>query len=236
MLGAWALMELKTGGVDQKLCNSTKVADETQMCTTECTVDTWEIWTGIDCQLVSETHKGQNDKAAGDRTNFVQLGKELEEWVQSQLNESQLRDSVLVEPTDEHQRESAGVDRTGKSDYNSMTTVLHSWVHDDQQPRREYSCGFSMEVEQKVDRGIASRFPETAKLLLTIRSLSRKERWSRFEALRQQSWQDYRRNGSFNGWKKRWTSIQASKEEGFRVQVQERMMSGTMTVELSKPF
>ena len=34
MLGAWALVELKIGGSDQKLYNSTKVADETQMCTT----------------------------------------------------------------------------------------------------------------------------------------------------------------------------------------------------------
>ena len=50
-LGAWSLMELKTGGVDQKFCNVTQVADETQMCTTECTVDTLENWTssgGID--------------------------------------------------------------------------------------------------------------------------------------------------------------------------------------------
>ena len=103
-LGAWAL---KTGGVDQKFCNSTKVADETQMCTTECTLETWENWTsagGIDHQLVSETQKGQNDKAAVDRSNFAQLGKELEIWVQSQLKESQLNGSVSVEPTDEIKR------------------------------------------------------------------------------------------------------------------------------------
>ena len=70
MLGAWALMELKTGGLDQKFSNATHVADETQMCTTECTADTLENWTssgGIDWQLVSETQKGQNDKAAGSR-------------------------------------------------------------------------------------------------------------------------------------------------------------------------
>ena len=42
MLGAWALMEFKTGGLDQKICNATHVADETQLCTTECTVDTLE--------------------------------------------------------------------------------------------------------------------------------------------------------------------------------------------------
>ena len=61
------------------------------MCTTECTVDNLEIWTssgGSDRQLVSETWKGQNDTAAGDRSNFAQLGKELEEWVQSQLKDS----------------------------------------------------------------------------------------------------------------------------------------------------
>ena len=40
MLGAWALIELKTGGVDQKFCNATHVTDETQMCLTECSVDT----------------------------------------------------------------------------------------------------------------------------------------------------------------------------------------------------
>ena len=143
-------------------------------------MDTLENWTspgGIDLQLVSETQKGQNDKAAVDRSNFAQLGKELEEWVQSQLHESQLFDSVLVEPTDEHKMESAGVDRTGKPDHNSMTTVLLNWVHDDQQPRREDSCGFSMEVEQKVERRIASRFSEIAKLLLKNPSLSQKERW-----------------------------------------------------------
>ena len=202
MLGAWALMPLKTGGMDQKFCNSTNVADETQLCTTECTVDTLENWTSsgvIDRPLVSETQKVQNDKAAGDRTNFAQLGNELKEWVQSQLHESQLCDSVLVEPTDEHQRESAGVDRTGKSDQNSITTVLHSWVHDDQQPRREDSCGFSVEVEQNVERRIASRFPEIAKLLLKNQLLSRREKWNRLEASRQQSWKNYRRNGSYSG-------------------------------------
>ena len=38
----WGLMELKTGGSDQKFCNAAHVADETQMCTIECTVDTLE--------------------------------------------------------------------------------------------------------------------------------------------------------------------------------------------------
>ena len=202
MLGAWGLMELKTGGVDHRFRNATKVADETQMRTTECTVDDLANRRnsgGIDRQLVSETQKGQNDKAAEDRSNFAELGKQLEEWVQSQLNESQLCNSVLFEPTDEHQGESAGVDRTGKSDQKSMTTVLHSWVHDEQQPRREDSCGFLMEIEEKVERRIASRFPEIAKLLLKNRSLSGKEKWSRLEASRQQPWLDYRRNGGYSG-------------------------------------
>ena len=155
MLGARALMELKTGGSYQKFCNATNVADETQMCTTECTVDTLENWTssgGIDRQLESETQMGQNDKAAGYRSNFAQLGKELEKWVQSQLNESQPNGSVSVEPTDEHQGDSAGNHRIGKSDRKPMAKVLHSWVHDDQQPRREESSGFSTEVEQKVEK------------------------------------------------------------------------------------
>ena len=202
MLGAWASMELKTGGLDQEFCNTAHVADETQVCTTECTVDTLENWTssgGTDCQLVSEAQKGQNDKAAGDRSNFAQLGKELEKWVQSQLSESQLNSSVLVEPTDEHQGDSVGVDGTGKSDQKSMATVLQRWVHDDQQPRREDSRRFSMEVEQKVERRFVSRFPEIARLLQANRSLSRKERWSRFEASGKQSWQHYRRNGSYSG-------------------------------------
>ena len=202
ILGAWALMELKTGGVDQKLCNATHVADETQMCKTECTVDTLENWTspgGIDRQLVSERQKGQNKKTAVDRSNFAQMGKELEKWAQSQLHESQLCDSVFVEPTEEHQRQSAGVVSTWKSDHISMTTVLYSWFRDDQQPRREDSCRFLMQVEQKVERRIASRFTEIAKLLLKKRSLSQKERWSRLEASRQQSWHDYRRNGSYSG-------------------------------------
>ena len=201
MLGAWALMELKKGGMDLKLCNATNEADETQMCTTECTVDTLENWTssgGIDRLSISETQKGQNDKAAGDRSDFGQLGKELEEWVQSQLSESQLNSIVSVEPTDGHQGERAGTDRTGKSDQKSLGKVLHSWVRDEQQPKREDSSGFSMEVEQKVERRIASRFPEIAKLLLENRSLSRKK-WSRLEASRQQSWQDYRRNVSYRG-------------------------------------
>ena len=156
MLGAWALMELKPGGVDQKFFNSTKVADETQTCTTECTVDTWKSWTSsvqVDRQLVSEKQMGQNDKAAKDRSNFAELGKELEVWAQSQLSESQLCDSVLVEPTDEHQRERAGVDRTGKSDHNSMTTVLHSWVHDDQQPRRRTLAGFRWKLSRNWREG-----------------------------------------------------------------------------------
>ena len=177
MLGALALMELETRGFDQKFCNATHVADETQMCTTECTVDTLENWTssgGIDGQLVFEAQKGQNNKAVGDRSNFAELEKELEEWVQSQLNESQLNGSVLVEPTDEHQRESAGIDDTGKFDQKSMAKVLQSCVHDDQQPRREDSSGFSMEVGQEVEKRIASRFPEIAKLFLENQSLSRK--------------------------------------------------------------
>ena len=202
MLGAGALMELEAGGLDQKFCNTINGADETEMCTTDCTVDTLENWTspgGVDCQLVSEAQKGQNDKAAGDRSNFAQLGKELEEWVQSQLHESQLCDSVLVEPTDEHQGDSVGVDGTGKSDQKSMATVLQRWVQDDQQPRREDSSLFPMEVEQKVERRNVSRFPEIARLLLVNRSLSRKERWSRLEASGKQSWQHYRRNGSYSG-------------------------------------
>ena len=106
-LGDWGLIELKTSGLDQKFCNATQVAGETKMCKT---VDTLEIWSrtgGSDRQLVSETQKDQNDKAAGGRNNFAQLGKKLEEWVQSQLNEIQLNVSVSVEPTDEHQKKSA---------------------------------------------------------------------------------------------------------------------------------
>ena len=140
-------MELKTGGVDQKFCNVTQVADKTQMCNTECTVDTLESWTtsgGIDRQLVCETQKGQNDNAAGDRSDFAQLGKGLEEFVQSQLNESELNGSVLVKPTDEPHVESAGIYRTGECDKKSMATVLHSRVHDDQQPRRKDSSGISL--------------------------------------------------------------------------------------------
>ena len=101
--------------------------------------------------------------------------------------ESQLNGSVSVEPTDEHQEDRAGVDRTGKSDHNSMTTLLHSWVRDEQQPRMEDSSGFLIAVEQKVERRIASRYPEIAKLMLANRLLSRKEQWSRLEASGQQS-------------------------------------------------
>ena len=142
MLGAWGLMELKTGGVNQKFCIATNVADETQKCTNECTADTLENWTssgGIDGQLLSETQKGKNEKAAGDRSDFAHLGKELEEWVQSQLNEIQLNSSVSVEPMDEHQGDSAGADRTGQYYQKSMASGLSDWVHDDQQPRREDS-------------------------------------------------------------------------------------------------
>ena len=131
--------------------------------------------------MVSEALKGQNDKAAEDRSNFAQLGKELEKWVQSHLNESQPNGSVLVKPTDEQQEENPAIDRTWKSDQGSMAKVLDSLVHDDQQPRREESRGFSMEVEQKVERKIALRFPKNAKLLLENQSLSRKERWSRWK-------------------------------------------------------
>ena len=68
MLGAWSLMELKKG-MDLKFCNATNEAEETQMCTTECTVDTLENWTssgGIDRLLISETQKGQSNIAAVD--------------------------------------------------------------------------------------------------------------------------------------------------------------------------
>ena len=200
MLGACALMKLKTRGLDQKFCKATHIADETQMGTTEFTVDTLENWTssgGIDWQLVSETPRGQNDKAASDWSNFQQLGKELVKWVQ--LYESQHSGSVSFYSTDEHQGENPAIDRTGKTDEKSKATVLHSWVHDEQQPRREDSSGFLMEVEQKMERRIASRFPEIAKLLLENRSLSRKERWSRLEASGKQSWQDYCRNSSYSG-------------------------------------
>ena len=77
-----------------------------------------------------------------------------------------------------------------------MTAVLHSWVHNDQQPRRENSGGFSIEIEHKVVKRIASRFLEIAKLLLENRLLSRKESTSCLEASGQQSRQDYRKNGS----------------------------------------
>ena len=119
--------------------------------------------------------------------------------MQSQLNEIQLNSSVSVEPMDEHQGDSAGADRTGPYYQKSMATGLSDWVHDDQQPRREDSRGFSMGVEQKVERRIASRFPKIAKLLLEKRSLSRKERWSRLESSGPQSWQDHRRNCSYSG-------------------------------------
>ena len=103
-MGAWGLRGLKTGILEQKLCSATNVAEKTQLCTTECTVDTLEQCTcsgGIDRQMVSETGKGQKDKAAGDRSNFAQLGKDLEECVQSQLKENNFNDGVLVEPKDE---------------------------------------------------------------------------------------------------------------------------------------
>ena len=228
-------MELKKGGMDLKLCNATNEADETQMCTTECTVDTFENWTssgGTDRLLISATQKGQSKIAAIDRSNFAQLGKELEEWVQSQLNESQLNGSVPVEPTDEHQEDSAGVDRTGKSDQKSMVTVLHSWDRDDQQPRMEESSEFLIEVEHKMDRRIASRYPEIAKLLLENRSLSQKERWSRLEASRQQSWQDYRRNGSHSGRR----GGHPFKHQRKKVFVHRCMMLGTLTAKLFKFF
>ena len=231
MLGARGLMKLKTGDLDQKVCNAAPVADETQMCTTERTVDSFENWTSsgvIDRQLIYETQKGQNDNASGDRYNFAQLGKELEECLRSELNENQLIGNVSVEPTDEHQGESAGIDRTGKLDQKSTATVLHSWVHDDQQPRREDFSGFLMEVEHKVERRIASRFPEIARLFLDYRSLSRKERWSRLEASRQQSWQGYRRSRSYSR-RRGGTFNKTSEEDGFQVQVHECKKKGTWT-------
>ena len=142
MLGALALMELKTGGLDQKFCNATHGADETQMCTTECLWRIGQVQEELIGSWYLKHRRVKNDNAAGDRSDFAQLGKELEEWVQSQLSECQLNGSVSVKPTDEHQRESIGVDRTGKSDQKSMTTVLQRWVQDDQQPRREDSSDF----------------------------------------------------------------------------------------------
>ena len=150
------------------------------------------------------------------------------------MNETQTNDSVAVEPTDEHQGESVGIDRTVKSDQKSMATILHSWIHDDQQPKREETSEFSMEVEQKVERRIASRFPEIAKLLLDNRSLSLKEvepfgsiRTAIMAGIQEKWWLQ---------WKKRWTFIPASKEEGCRVQMHKCMMRRTLIAKFFKTF
>ena len=82
LLGAWGLMKLETGGLDHTFCNATNLADETQLCTTEFTMDTLEngsVSGETDWPLVSETKKRQKDEAASDRNTFTQLGKELEE-------------------------------------------------------------------------------------------------------------------------------------------------------------
>ena len=50
-----------------------------------------------------------------------------------------------------------------------MATMLHCFVHNVQQPRSEDSSGYSMEVEQKVERKFVSQFPESVKLLLENR-------------------------------------------------------------------
>ena len=77
-LGAWGLIKLKTVSMDQKFCNVTNVADETQIYTTECTLENWTNSGGTDGQLVCETQKSQNDGSICDRSNFAQLEKELE--------------------------------------------------------------------------------------------------------------------------------------------------------------
>ena len=52
--------------------------------------------------LVSLGHEGVKDG---------RFEKDLEDWVQSQMNENAHNSIVSVEPTDEHQGESAGIDR-----------------------------------------------------------------------------------------------------------------------------
>ena len=79
-----------------------------------------------------------------------------------------------------------------------MVRGLRDCIFDHQQLMREEFSGFSMKFEQKMEK-TASRFPETAKFLLENQFLSWKEKWSSFEASRQQSRQDYRRNGSYSG-------------------------------------
>ena len=176
----------------------------------------------------------KHDEAGGERSDFALLGKELEKLVQWQLDESRLNDAVSVEPTDEHQMENAEIDRTGESDQKSMAKMLHSRVHGDQQPRRDDSSEFSLEVEQKVERRNASRFPEIARLLLENRSLNGRE-VEPFGSIKtavmtrlQEKWQLQ--------WRKRWTSIQESEEEGLHVQVHECMMRGTLTAKLFNLF
>ena len=71
--------------------------------------------------------------------------------VSKATQESQLSGVVLIELTDEHQREGVGIDRTGSVNQKSIATVLHKLIHDDQQTRREESSGFLMEIEQKVE-------------------------------------------------------------------------------------
>ena len=65
----------------------------------------------------------------------------------SQLNKSQLKVGVSLEPTDEHQMQSAGIGRTRKSEPKSIATGLFDCVYDDQQHRRDAISRFSTEVE-----------------------------------------------------------------------------------------
>ena len=56
------------------------------------------------------------------------------------IYEKLLNDGFSDEPTDETQKESAGIGIVEKSDQKSMATEFHVWVYDDQQPRGEISC------------------------------------------------------------------------------------------------
>ena len=223
--GAWSSMALKTRILNQKFDNATNVADWTQLCTTGCTIDTLKEWSpsgGTDWQLVSETQKGQNVKEAGKWSTFAQWGNKLEEWMQTQLNESRLNGGVSVEPTDERRRGKAGIDGRGKTEQKSMATRLHDCTYDDQQ-------------RSLVGRTIAVFWWR----------LSRKWReWLHCDVLRQ-------RGGANEKYQKRshWRitdgtptklegekSIQSSEEEVFNVIEHEAMMKATLTAKLIKPF
>ena len=101
------LVVAKDKKLDQKFGNVTNVADQTHLCIIECTENLEKV-SGSDetnWQLEQEKTEETKPEEVSEQSSFAfeQLGEELEELVQLQLNEIQYKNGLLAEQLDERQ-------------------------------------------------------------------------------------------------------------------------------------